>query len=489
MIQLPTELFIDIFSLACAADTYDIERKLHLAQVCVYWRAVALTYPTFWSQIRIRTSRDATFLNVALAHSRDSALDIELSWQPRRDDTILSDAQKHAVVEALRAPAQRSRLRCLCVDYVNVPPNALRLLLGAGLEFPALEDLAITGKYCKQPFLEPHLQAQCLRRLSLSQVDFTSWDTLIASSLEHVCLDDVVVGESAKLLTTILRRCAALRHLEWDVSSSFLMSTSSEVIRDALAPHLDTLRLGQTILAADILRFLNHSVNMDPIQNIEASIYNGDRVDDETLEFLQEIIFRMGRLVDLSVEETDQQVVLRDDVGRIRRLIVWNEDSTWDIPSLWSALSTYYSIDTSLLSLRMRTVDWNGFAGAFSKRPPSALTEVYITVTGDLKYYTIDGESWHPDAESRPPRTLIIPNLRRIVFLHNADAAIWDVSDLPVAVRVRDILQYVECEAATRVEVCISDAVRARGEGISEHETLLAGLSGKWILCHHCACA
>ncbi|KZW01371.1 hypothetical protein EXIGLDRAFT_718499 [Exidia glandulosa HHB12029] len=488
MTALPSELLIEIFDLVCAADAHDIEQKLHLAQVCVYWRAVALTYPTFWSQIRIRTSRDAMLLSVALVHSRDSALCIDLFWQPRRDDTILSNAQRLAVVDMLRAPAQRSRLKHLGVKFANVPPTALRTLLGAGIEFPALEYLEIKGMHYIQPFLELRLHAQCLRRLSLSRVDITLWGTLVASSLEHVCLDGVVVGEPAKLLTTILRRCAALAHLEWNISSSFSMSTSSDAVRDALAPRLNTLCLGQSVLSADVLRFLNHHrVDLDPIQSITACIDNGYYVDDETLEFLEESLFRMGPLVDLRVEETGQQVVIRDDAGRVRRLIVWNDDSTWAIPSLWSALSTYYSIDTSLQSLRMRTIDWNGFAGGFSVRPPSALTEAYINVFGGLEYDVLDGESWSSDADSRPPRTLIIPKLRRIVFSQDADTALWDESGIPVTARVREILQYVECEASTRVEVCISDAVRGGGEAIPAAETLLGGLSDKWLLCPHCA--
>lgn len=488
MIQLPAELLIYIFNFACASDTYDIEWKLHLAQVCTYWRAVALTYPSFWAQIRIRTSRDARLLSAALAHSRDSALDIELCWQPRYNDTILSDAPQFAVVDALRAPAQRSRLKRLYVKYTNAPPKFLRVLLEAGLVFPALEDLDIEGIHYIQPFLDPRLDAQRLRSLSWYHVNLTSWDILIASSLEHICLDDVVVGEAAKLLTTILRRCSNLRHLEWNVSSNFPMSSSSDAIRDTLAPHLNTLCLGRSVLTADVLRFLKQCrVNLDTIQNIAASIYNGHYVDDETLEFLQDILFQMGPLVDLRVEESDQQVDIRDDAGRVRRLIVWNEDSTWDIPSLWSSLSTYYSIDTSLQSLRIRTADWNEFAGGFSLRPPVALMEAYITVTGGLEYDVLDGESWISDADSRPPRILMIPNLRRIVFFPDNDTTNSAVDHVPVAVRAREILQYIECEASARVEVCIYDAVRGRGEAIPAAETLLGGLPDKWVLCPHCA--
>ncbi|KZW01380.1 hypothetical protein EXIGLDRAFT_77627 [Exidia glandulosa HHB12029] len=213
MIQLPSELLIDIFLLACADSTHGVEQRLQLAQVCAYWRAVALDYPTFWAHIVVRTSRDATQISIALLRSRDSLLDVEL--HAPRFQRILSGAKEQAVVDALIAPKQRLRLKRLVMTSASAKP--LLALLGTGLEFPALEVLELRRIF-KEKRLSLCFEAPLLRRLVLSQLNLRTWDNLITTSLQRLDLDGRAMDDiPQELLLTILHRCTALRHLEWNV--------------------------------------------------------------------------------------------------------------------------------------------------------------------------------------------------------------------------------------------------------------------------------
>ncbi|KZW01381.1 hypothetical protein EXIGLDRAFT_77629 [Exidia glandulosa HHB12029] len=485
MIQLPGELLIDVFVLACG---HDLEQKLHLAQVCAYWRAVALDYPTFWARIVVRTSRDAARLPISLARSGDRPLDVELYSQ--RHTGTLSSSDERAVVDALMAPNQRLRLKRLFMSTSGSEP--LLAILGSGLDFPALEDLEIRTSDT-QHRLAPRLEAPTVRRLMLSGLKFVSGDSLITPSLEHLYLGVFVEDGPWKLLSTIMRRCTALHHLEWNVAAFGLVT--SDALPGPVLPRLYTLRLGVRADSSDVLRvFKHHNITA---ADLAVTIRSRDILDDETSQLLEDIFSRTGAvtLVDLRVEsdESNLQIVIRDDVGRVRRLIVFDDYGRWNMRDIWTPLVRLYAIDKSLRSLHMRTSDWHGFAGAFSSRPPVALGEVHILLRGGIEVKEIDlamedeNYDW-TQTVLPPPRTLHLPNIRKIVIVDDGWGTIR-ADHTQAVTRVREILQHIECDASSRrVEVCVSVPAVLSGRGLSQmtQTTLLDGLAHKWTLCSHC---
>ncbi|KZW01384.1 hypothetical protein EXIGLDRAFT_830104 [Exidia glandulosa HHB12029] len=459
MIQLPSELLVDVFILACGDSTHRIEQKLHLAQVCAYWRAVALAYPTFWAHIGVRTSRDAALLPIALAYSGDCALDVALSWQSDDDKKLLSSAEQHAVVDVLLASKQRRRIKRLYVEYSDAPLVSLPRLLGARVTFSALEILEFKGT-SGLPF-DPCLDAPSLCTLVLDELfDLGSWDTLLTPSLEHLHVT-IVMGSSdaelACLLATILRRCTALRHLEWNVPAGRCIPTMSAAMQGTLALSLDTLRLGIHTPSSDVLRLINQFRTMDPIRRVAVTVKSGTDIYGTTLpaHFLENVFFRMDTLVDLRYDDTREELVVRDNVGRIRRLILsdsWTR--RWNITYLWSALARLHAIDTSLRSLHMRSAEWHGFAGAFASRPPTALTEVHVLlrhgIDVKLRDLLAEGETFDPATDTLPPpRTLHLPSPRKLVIAKDgvSDRLMWGTVYtycVPDVTRVRDILQHIE---------------------------------------------
>ncbi|KZW01367.1 hypothetical protein EXIGLDRAFT_830096 [Exidia glandulosa HHB12029] len=330
MIELPSELVIDIFDLACAEDAHDIEQKVHLAQVCAYWRAVALAYPTFWARIRIRTPRDGVPFRIALGRSGDTSLDVELPWQDRVEERILTDVEQCDVIEALIAPAQRLRLKRLYVEHSRAVHESL-------LHYSALAWTFLSSKIWSS-------RAPSLRKVALSTVDLELWETLITSSaVEHLYLYlATYMNKDVPLLTRILSRCPALRLLEWDYGYVAFASDHAVAAHSCpLAPRLHALRLGHNVDPYEVLRLINrHRTHMVPIHDITASMYY---TGAESLELLRELFQGTGYLVDLRIDESDRQVVIRDNVGRIRRLIFRNDDSTSSIPGLWIGLATQCS--------------------------------------------------------------------------------------------------------------------------------------------------
>ncbi|KZW01375.1 hypothetical protein EXIGLDRAFT_760868 [Exidia glandulosa HHB12029] len=492
MTQIPSELLIYVLNLACAEDIYDIVQKFRLAQVYVYWRAVALDHPTFWARIRIKTSKDAILLPSALAHSVGATLDVEIIWKHCSHlATILPDAEQHAVVAALLAPAQRLRLGRFCFQYSYAMQGSLIPLLGAGLDFPALTNLEIQGVYGAQGSLQLRLGASSVRNLALSHVNVASWDTLIIPSLKRLYMKTPLGRETVWLLTTILSRCTVLRELEWN------NPTPTHVPLDVLVQHsgslarqLHILRLGVDVGPYDVLRFINlHRAPLDPIHDITVGVWTGHQIGGEMLQLLPEVLRGTSSLLDLRVD-TDETIVIRDESGRIRRMVIWNPNHAWGISELWVTLATHYAVDKSLQSLRMRTLDWAGFTDGFSKRSPISLTVGHISLCGDLEYDTIKDETWGSDTRppSRPPGILNIPSLGRLVLSLDGDTVGNPESIVSVINRVRKILQLIDCDsdASGRVEVCIADAGLPRGEELPTRETLLHGFSGKWDLCPHC---
>ncbi|KZV83498.1 hypothetical protein EXIGLDRAFT_728288 [Exidia glandulosa HHB12029] len=473
MSQLPCELLISVFSLVCAEDTRSIEQKLRLAQVCAYWRAVALDYRTFWTRIRIKTLQDAALLPIVLAHSGHNALDVELCWEypiyhlPSKSP--LSGAETRAVVDALLVPAQRLRLKRLYVFWTAPMPKSLDLLLGAGLTFPALEHLEVHGA-CHKLDLVPCLETPLLRSLLISKLCVQSWDTLIPPSLERLDLSQAEADDAAALLAAILNRCYALEDFGWDVECPSL--TSTDMWQHSLAPRLKMLRLGRSVESPyNFLTFFNkHRADLIPVHDITVTVYHvGPHLDREVVQVLGELFHQTGSLVDLRVDVSQEELVIRDDVGRIRRLIVWDEDGVCYVPQHWRTLSTHHGIDHSLRSLRMRTDEWHLFGYAFSEQPPTALTELCILIREDLKRFTYD----------QPTSTLSVPKLCKVTFVPDGDR-------VQLITRLRMILPHIECDASDMVEVCISEC--GRREWIPRQEIVLGGLSDKWVLCNRCAC-
>ncbi|KZW01378.1 hypothetical protein EXIGLDRAFT_760871 [Exidia glandulosa HHB12029] len=495
MAQLPSELLSEVFSLACAERTHDIEQKLRLAQVCADWRAVALGYPSFWATIRVETSRDAAWLPMALARGGDSALDVELWWQHTGYSPSFSDAEEQAVVDALMAPKQLLRLKRLFV--APAAPVLLSALLGPGSKFPALEDLEFQEDFEYFAPVADRLEAPSLRRLVLSGLCPASYDFLDTPSLEHLSIKNAFPDEKDRLLTTILYRCTALRFLDWGVRDESFRPTISDETQRPLASRLKILRLGVCVPFSDILRFIDR-LAVDPLPEIAVTIEGGEA----NMALLVDLFSRMGALLDLHFDDTHEEIAIRDDVGRIRRLVSFNNDPLRGMNDLWCTLARLYTIDQSLRSLRVRTQDWHELAGGFASRAPTALTELYIVLRGRMQGLHRDldreGDDFFETIDTMPPtptRVLKLPSLRRLIIVKDWLSTIYaggwpdydPCRDLTIP-HMRAILQHIECDASSRVEVCVSvpELFEGRTLPLATQETLMDGLDDKWVLCSHC---
>ncbi len=411
--DLPGEILRHIFSYI---DSYDIDQKFRLSQVCSQWRIVAVGQRLLWNRTSVMTPLDGNRLPLVLERGGSSVLDIKLLWQYRYKEPMLS-ADKRTLA-ALRLRDCRERIQSLFIDIRRSDqPRSLSALLASELEFPVLESLEIRKDVDPNKRLQLRLSAPCLKRLVLSRIDVVRWRKLLVGSLTHLSVK-MCNAADLRLLDTILRRCPELTSLTLK-QSCFEMGLPELVSRAAdCLPHLKVVDLKADVV--DLITALRTGFRGLRLDHLSTKMYNGF-VDDETKQLMSEVLQGMDLLHSLQVID-DQDIIIKDSADRFRRMEVWNEDGHWQWPDVWQELANQHQARETMKKFRIRSLDWNVLAGAFSACPPLASgIEIHIDLNSDAisDTYNFEHDDYPPAALDKAEvglRYMRCSALSRVVF-------------------------------------------------------------------------
>ncbi|ETI25068.1 hypothetical protein G647_04438 [Cladophialophora carrionii CBS 160.54] len=486
--HLPDELLGQIFM---HVDTHDVDQKFRLSQVCSQWRKAALGLRQMWNRMSIMTPQDGHRLPLLLERSGSAALDVELLWQHRYQEPMLTSSER--VLASTSLGGCRDRLQRLFVDVNRMETQQLSPLLAAGLSFPVLENLEIQSSYNRPQALRLSFLAPQLRRLRLYQMDAVNWGQLLARSLTHVHLEKCF-GADLDLLETIFKQCAQLQSLTVRMLASPVGFWDLETPVAQLVPRLRALDLSADV--TDLITILRTGFRGLLLDELTTETYNG-HMDEETTQLLAEVFMGIDPLHSLQCVD-DQDMILHDASGRMRRMRVWNEDSSWIWPDVWIELADRHRACDTMKKFRIRSFDWNDLAGAFSERPPLAEDiEVHVDLASNViddPYNFEYDDPPVPELEkfSRGLRYLKCQKLGRIVFTDNENyEGNSNINAGSRAQVIHTLLDALVCESPV-VEVCLSQAglekpTKQPYEEVPIAIQTLLDTKDKYVLCRHCA--
>ena len=115
--ELPPELLVHIFEMAQnmffpLEQYFSWRLPLVLGKVSRYWRQVAYGAPTLWSKVDVSLRRDLGGLQVYLNRSKDSPIDLGITFTP-----TLSQRDASTLIGLLQPPYRR----CRCIILRSEP--------------------------------------------------------------------------------------------------------------------------------------------------------------------------------------------------------------------------------------------------------------------------------------------------------------------------------------------------------------------------------
>ena len=168
--KLPAELLVEIFKHARPDGIYDVYFKQYptpLAQVCRYWRSVALEAPSLWSNIYITKRYMGEVKEAARTNlERSKACPLFLTWFSNHWQT---DADAQEVIDDLIVPYADRWQRITLIANGDEVADALHAVMGP-LDFRILQDLEISRSASRSSGLTLCRNAPLLRRCRLRHV-------------------------------------------------------------------------------------------------------------------------------------------------------------------------------------------------------------------------------------------------------------------------------------------------------------------------------
>ncbi|EXJ60103.1 hypothetical protein A1O7_04255 [Cladophialophora yegresii CBS 114405] len=485
--HLPAEILGQIFM---HVDTHDVDQKFRLSQVCSQWRKAALRQRHMWNRMSIMTPEDGHRLQLLLERSGPIALDVNLLWQYRFQDPMLTSPER--VMASTSLAGCRDRLQRLFINVNRNQPYDLSPLLAAGLSFPVLEDLEIQSSYSRPQAFQLSLLAPQLRRLRLYEISAMDWSRSLAQSLTHVYLEKCS-GADLDLLETVFKQCArlqslTLRNLPFPVGFRGLEMPAAQFV-----PRLRALDLSADV--TDLVTILRTGFRGLLLDELTIETYDG-HMDDETTDLLAEVLMGMDPLHRLQRVD-DQDIILQDASGRMRRMRVWNEDSSWIWPEVWIELADRHKACDTMKKFHIRSFDWNVLAGAFNERAPLAEDiEMHVDLVSNVVDDPYDFEYDDlpvPELEkfSIGLRYLKCRNLGKIVFADHENYEGNSDIHSSRAQLIHKLLEALACDSAV-VEVCLSQAglekpTKQPYEQVPVAIQKLLDTKDRYVLCRHCA--
>ncbi|KAF9645229.1 hypothetical protein BDM02DRAFT_607219 [Thelephora ganbajun] len=229
--KLPTELLVEIFNRARADNVRDAYNEKYpypvaLAQVCRYWRRLALGAPTLWTNIRVTKYYTEGTREVARIYlERSKTCPIFLTWFSKSEQTA-PDAQ--GVINDLIIPGAERWQRITLIAENEAVPGAL-LTAMRSLDFPILRDVEISSLLAElSPSAEPTL---CRNAPLLRRCKFRGIPSLPPLPLNLVVLDCVFAVPGLKdfsldpLLEFLPHVAHSLEHLRFGPPTSEVLVT------------------------------------------------------------------------------------------------------------------------------------------------------------------------------------------------------------------------------------------------------------------------
>ena len=256
--KLPTELLVAIFHHARASSVHDAYEETYtypvaLSHVCRYWRTVALSAPTLWTNIRIlehHTERSRETARIYLERSK--ACPLFLTWFTESEQ-LHTDVP--GVIKDLIIPEAERWQRITLIAGNKLIPDTLFTAMEP-LDFPILQDIEVS---CV-PFMQPPSPKHTLCRSAplLRRCRFRDVPSLPPLPSNLVVLDCVFSAfeESAEfdldpLLEFLPHVAHSLEHLR------FGLSPTSEVKFTAHTPRIPLENL-KSLLITDSHVIMNH---------------------------------------------------------------------------------------------------------------------------------------------------------------------------------------------------------------------------------------
>ncbi|KAJ7842235.1 hypothetical protein B0H14DRAFT_1032395 [Mycena olivaceomarginata] len=452
----------------------DINQKFTFAQVSRYWRDVSLGNHLFWSSFTCGPSKADCFrIPIVLERSGRAMLHPRFQFTDGHTPTWQGDAMAALVPHVARIETLEAEF--WVYSNYSLPPRTVEALLNSNLEFPALQTLRLQGpEYGHRPLVQ--LTAPQLRTLDVELFDSGNWASLFSSSLETIRLYHTGREISLQPLLDIFDRCPRAWRVVYD---AYTWNSNYEDVffeaftrRQPLAPALRELELRTD--DADLSRIIKAGFSDVVLPTLTACLY-GSEMDVLTEALLPGV----GPLVVFELDHGMQQVELRDDVGHIRRLQCWNDDSSFEVDYTWEHLCVHYDLHKTVRELRI--AHWNEYAEIFERYPPQLPDGITLIYTGAAHSYMASSLSTGEEEEDNKyvTKTMRIPGLARLEFS----------GEYPLILKsVLRILPLVEPPAGRKVEVCIRNMKLLTTEtGIDPFGVFQRAFSGDcWAICNRC---
>jgi hypothetical protein len=223
----------------------------------------------------------------------------------------------------------------------------------------------------------------------------------------------------------------------------------------------------------ELIRILHTGFSDVVLHTLKGRIYNGH--GEENVELLADaLLLGVGPLLDFKLDMQD--VELHDEVGHVRHLQCWNDDSSFEVREVWKHLSFHYNLHKTVREIRIHAEHWRDYLEVFESYPPQledGITLAIDTSRGNFPKIRDDGGD-----VLRVSNTLQMPGLSKVRFCdaRNSDGFLQTVSDF---------LALIEPLMGRKVEVCIELTAGVQSALMALESTLL-GNSSSWAICSHC---
>ncbi|KAJ6497090.1 hypothetical protein C8R47DRAFT_1041783 [Mycena vitilis] len=346
----------------------DIDQKFAFAQVSRLWRTIALDSPLFWSSFTGRaTASDCYRVPLILERSgSNTMLHIELVFYGAASITMWpANALRTLVPYA-------ARIETLFVLFGHAEGSSA--LLNTNLEFSSLRTLRLEGPTWPAKVPELLCRAPRLQRLDISNFTARNWGALLSPSLEDISLRDVR-GPAVKPVSDIFERCPQVRRVVlWD--SDWKDFNPDGFTRRPLAPALRELEL--RLEGSELGRVLKTGFSDAVLPKLTGCTYNAE------LEHLTAALLPgVGPLVVFNLVDLGE-LVLYDEVGRIRRLQCSADDSVFDVEEVWKHLCIHYGLHRTVREIHIRVAHWNEWLESFETYPPQLQKGITLVIETDL---------------------------------------------------------------------------------------------------------